>query len=43
MKYWDSSRQHEDMLIEEANEATKPYIIKSNKFCVSTGLIEDDG
>lgn len=43
MKYWDSSRKHENMLIEEADEATKPYIFKFDKLCVSTGLTEDDG
>ena len=41
MNYWDSSRQHENMLTEEAGEATKAYIFKSDKLCVSTRLIED--
>ena len=43
MNYWDSSRLHEDMMIEEEDEAKKPYIIKSDKLCVSTELKEDDG
>ena len=31
------------MMIEEEDEAKKPYIIKSDKLCVSTELKEDDG
>ena len=43
MNYWNSSKQFEDMLTREADEAMKPYIFKSHSLCMFVGCAEDGG
>jgi hypothetical protein len=34
MNFWESSYQHEDLMIGESNEAIGSYIFKSNSLCM---------
>ena len=45
MDYWDSSKQHEEMLIEDEElmyKAIKPYVVEPNSFGVLARCIGED-
>jgi hypothetical protein len=42
MNYLGSSDQHEDVLTEEENEASKPYVFKSDNLCMIAGCAREE-